>query len=150
MDAAQGRPARRSRCATSRSRSARTTWWSRTFGRGFYVLDDLTPLRVATPARPRAARPLTFPVKKALAYIPATPLGLKGKAFHGETFYTAPNPPFGAVFTYYLKDEVKTKRKARLDAEKEADKKGAEIALPDAGRRCAPRRARRTPRSCSP
>ena len=100
-----------------------------TFGRGFYVLDDLTPLRVATPALLENAA-VTFPVKKALAYIPQTPLGLKGKAFLGETLFTAPNPPFGAVFTYYLKEEAKTKRKARLDAEKEADKKGVEIAYP--------------------
>ena len=73
---------------------------------------------------------MTFPVKKALAYIPQTPLGLKGKSFLGETLFTAPNPPFGAVFTYYLKDELKTKRKARLDAEKKADKNGVEIAYP--------------------
>jgi photosystem II stability/assembly factor-like uncharacterized protein len=102
-----------------------------TFGRGFYVLDDLTPLRVAKPLD-LEKEALTFPVKRALAYIPQTPFGLKEKAFLGETFYTAPNPPFGAVFTYYLKEEVRTKRKARLDAEKEAEKKGAEIAYPDA------------------
>jgi hypothetical protein len=100
-----------------------------TFGRGFYVLDDLTPLRVATPATLEAAS-VTFPVRKALAYIPQLPLGLRGKSFLGETLFTAPNPPFGAVFTYYLKDELKTKRKARLDAEKEAQKKGAQIAYP--------------------
>jgi hypothetical protein len=99
------------------------------FGRGFYVLDDLTPLRVATPALLEGAT-VTFPVRKTLAYIPQTPLGLKGKAFLGETLFTAPNPPFGAVFSYYLKEEVKTKRKARLDAEKEADKKGVEITYP--------------------
>jgi hypothetical protein len=102
-----------------------------TFGRGFYVLDDLTPLRVAKPAD-LDKEALVFPVKRALAFIPSTPFGLKEKAFLGETFYTAPNPPFGAVFTYYLKEEVKTRRKARLDAEKEAEKKGAEIAYPDA------------------
>jgi photosystem II stability/assembly factor-like uncharacterized protein len=102
-----------------------------TFGRGFYVLDDLTPLRVAKPADLEKDA-LVFPVKRALAYIPSTPFGLKEKAFLGETFFTAPNPPFGAVFTYYLKDEVKTKRKERLDAEKEAEKKGAEIKYPDA------------------
>jgi photosystem II stability/assembly factor-like uncharacterized protein len=102
-----------------------------TFGRGFYVLDDLTPLRVARPADLEKDA-LTFPVKRALAYIPSTPLGYKEKSFLGETFYTAPNPPLGAVFTYYLKDEIKTKRKARLDAEKEAEKKGTEIAYPDA------------------
>ncbi len=101
-----------------------------TFGRGFYVLDDLTPLRVATPALFEKEKAASFPVKKALAYVEQTPLGLRGKAFLGETLYTAPNPPFGAVFTYYLKEEVKTKRKARLDAEKEADKKGAEIHYP--------------------
>ncbi len=100
-----------------------------TFGRGFYVLDDLTPLRVATPAMLESAA-ATFPVKKAMAYIPQTPLGLKGKGFLGETLFTAPNPPFGAVFTWYLKEEVKTKRKARLDAEKEADKKGVPITYP--------------------
>ena len=100
-----------------------------TFGRGFYVLDDLTPVRVATPALFDAAS-ATFPVQKAVAYIPQTPLGLKGKAFLGETLYTAPNPPFGAVFTYYLKEELKTKRKTRLDAEKQADKKGVGIAYP--------------------
>jgi len=102
-----------------------------TFGRGFYVLDDLTPLRVAKPAD-LEKETLVFPVRRALAYIPSTPFGLKEKAFLGETFFTAPNPPFGAVFTYYLKDEVKTMRKTRLDAEKEAEKKGAEIAYPDA------------------
>jgi photosystem II stability/assembly factor-like uncharacterized protein len=100
-----------------------------TFGRGFYVLDDLTPLRVATPAMLESAA-ATFPVKKAMAYIPQTPLGLRGKSFLGETLFTAPNPPFGAVFTWYLKEEVKTRRKARLDAEKEADKKGVPISYP--------------------
>jgi photosystem II stability/assembly factor-like uncharacterized protein len=102
-----------------------------TFGRGFYVLDDLTPLRVAKPAD-LDKDALSFPVKRALAYVPSQPLGYKEKAFLGETYFTAPNPPFGAVFTWYLKDELKTRRKARLDAEKEAEKKGAEIAYPDA------------------
>jgi hypothetical protein len=102
-----------------------------TFGRGFYILDDLTPLRRAK-AADLEKEALTFPVKRALAYIPSTPFGLKEKGFLGETFFTAPDPPFGAVFTYYLKEEVKTKRKARLDAEKEAEKKGVEIAYPDA------------------
>ena len=33
-------------------------------------------------------------------------------------YFTAPNPPYGAVFTYYLKDELKTLRDQRLDSEK--------------------------------
>ena len=78
---------------------------------------------------------------------PEGPLGLREKAFQGESFFTAPNPPFGAVFTYYLKDELKTKKKARLDAEKKAATKGERRLLPDVGRRCAPRSARRSRRS---
>jgi photosystem II stability/assembly factor-like uncharacterized protein len=102
-----------------------------TFGRGFYVLDDMTPLRVAKPAD-LEREALTFPARRALAYVPSLPFGLRDKAFLGETFYTAPNPPFGAVFTYYLKDEILTKKKAREKAEKDADKKGEEIRYPTA------------------
>ncbi len=100
-----------------------------TFGRGFYVLDDLSPLRAASPAD-LAQDALSFPVRTAQAFIPSLPLGLKEKAFLGETHFTAPNPPFGAVFTYYLKDEIRTRRKARLEAEKEAGKKGQDLAYP--------------------
>ena len=100
-----------------------------TFGRGFYVLDDLSPLRVAKPAD-LDKEALSFPVKTAQAYVPSLPLGLKEKAFLGETLFTAPNPPFGAVIGYYLKDEIRTKRQARWEAEKEAAKKGSELAYP--------------------
>jgi hypothetical protein len=41
-------------------------------------------------------------------------------------FYTAPNPPLGAVFTYYLKKELKTRAKTRQDAEKDLIKKNAD------------------------
>jgi hypothetical protein len=51
-------------------------------------------------------------------YIPSRPLGLPGKGFQGESYYTAANPPFGATFTYYLKDALKSKREKRKDAEK--------------------------------
>ena len=95
-----------------------------TFGRGFYVLDDYTPLRVATPATARAGGGALPGQAGARRTSRSSPLGLRGKAFQGESLYTAPNPPFGAVFTYYLKDELKTRKKARQDAEKEADEEG--------------------------
>jgi hypothetical protein len=69
-------------------------------------------------------------VKDALMYIQSTPLGLRGKSFQGESFYTADNPPFGATFTYYLKDELKTKKAKRQEAEKEAAKKNTPMTLP--------------------
>jgi len=100
-----------------------------TFGRGFYILDDLTPLRGL--AREALEKPATlFPVKDAVAYIQSSPLGGKGKAFLGDAFFTADNPPFGAVFTYYLKDSLKTRKELRHDAEKEAEKKGIAPAYP--------------------
>jgi photosystem II stability/assembly factor-like uncharacterized protein len=94
-----------------------------TFGRGFYILDDYTPLRGLT--RETLEKPAAlFAVKDAQAYIESSPLGGKGKAFLGDSFFTADNPPFGAVFTYHLKDDLKTKKELRHEAEKEAEKKG--------------------------
>ncbi len=90
-----------------------------TFGRGFYVLDDYAPLRQLTPET-LAKDAVLFPVPPALAYVPATPLGAPGKAWQGENFYTADNPRFGATFTYWLKDSLKTKKEKRQQAEKDA------------------------------
>jgi photosystem II stability/assembly factor-like uncharacterized protein len=99
-----------------------------TFGRGIYVLDDYTPLRRVTPEL--LASDATFAVRPAWMYIPSTPLGLRGKAFQGESFFAAPNPPFGAVFTYYLKDALQSRRQARQAQEKKLSKEGATIAYP--------------------
>jgi photosystem II stability/assembly factor-like uncharacterized protein len=63
-----------------------------TFGRGFYVLDDYTPLRVANPVDLEQPA-MTFPVKAAQGYMPSSPIGGRGKAFLGEALFTAPNPP---------------------------------------------------------
>jgi len=100
-----------------------------TFGRGFYILDNYTPLRLLKPEMLRQDAQL-FPVKDALMYIQSTPLGLRGKSFQGESFFTAENPPFGATFTYYLKEELKTKKARRQEAEKEAAKKNTPVTLP--------------------
>ncbi len=93
-----------------------------TFGRGFYILDDYTPLRGLT-AQTLAEDATLFPVKDTLRYIETSRLGLPTveKAFQGDTYYTAPNPSFGAVFTYHLEDGLKTRQERRHEAEKEAD-----------------------------
>ncbi|HME08662.1 MAG TPA: hypothetical protein VKG25_16520 [Bryobacteraceae bacterium] len=100
-----------------------------TFGRGIYILDDYTPLRNLT-ADSLKQEALLFAVKPATEYIEAQPLGLRGKAFQGEAYFTAENPPAGAVFTYYLRDSVKSIRDQRKEAEKEAEKKKQELAYP--------------------
>jgi photosystem II stability/assembly factor-like uncharacterized protein len=101
-----------------------------TFGRGIYILDNYTALRALTPEMLKQDT-LLFPVKDALMYIQAQPIGGRGKSFQGESFYTAENPPFGATFTYYLKDALKTKKEKRQEAEKDASKKGTALSIPN-------------------
>ncbi len=100
-----------------------------TFGRGFYILDDYTPLRMAK-AEMFESPSMLFPVKKTLGYIEASPLGGRGKSFQGESFFTAPNPPFGTTFTFYLKDELKSRRKQRQEADKNLEKEGGSLVYP--------------------
>jgi photosystem II stability/assembly factor-like uncharacterized protein len=100
-----------------------------TFGRGFYVLDDITPLRQMKAESVEKAAAL-FPVKDALLYVERHPLGGQKKGFQGDAFYTAENPPYGAVFTTYLKDKIKTKKEKRQEAEKEAAKKNQTLPYP--------------------
>ncbi len=101
-----------------------------TFGRGFYVLDDYSPLREMGEAELQAEARI-FPVRDGLVYIESTPWGLPGKAFQGDGFYTAENPPVGATFTYYVKDEVKTRQDQRREKEKELVKEGEDTPYPD-------------------
>jgi photosystem II stability/assembly factor-like uncharacterized protein len=100
-----------------------------TFGRGFYVLDDYTPLRGLT-EEALNKEALVFGVPNAKMFVPSQSLGYRGKGFQGESFYSAPNPPFGAIVTYYLKDELLPKKKARRKAERDAIKKGADVFYP--------------------
>jgi photosystem II stability/assembly factor-like uncharacterized protein len=91
-----------------------------TFGRGIYILDDYTPLRsVDEAALEQDAR--LFPVRDASMYIESKPIGGPGKGFLGDDLYMAPNPPFGATITYYLKDTIKTRLDSRLEREKKAE-----------------------------
>lgn len=100
-----------------------------TFGRGFYVLDDYTPLRGLKESDLDKAA-FIFPVKESLMYHQSLPLGIRGKGFLGESHYAAKNPSPGAVFTYFVKEEIKTLKQKRKDAEKEADKNKTAISYP--------------------
>ena len=66
-----------------------------------------------------------FPPRETELYVERTPLGLPGPAFQGASFFTASNTPFGAVFTYHLKDEVKSLRKQRWEEEAKLEKDGS-------------------------
>ncbi|MFL6197065.1 MAG: VPS10 domain-containing protein [Thermoanaerobaculia bacterium] len=100
-----------------------------TFGRGFWILDNYALLRTMKQETLDADATL-FPVQKSAMYMESTPLGVPGKGFQGSGYYTAPNPPFGAIFTYYLKDDLKTRRKIRQEAEKKLEKEGGTLTYP--------------------
>jgi len=97
-----------------------------TFGRGFYILDDYTPLRAMTEERLENEAAILFPTRPALRYIEQ-----KDRAGdRGNGFWTASNPPYGAVFSYWLRDGVKTRREQRNEAEKQARKDESSPPLP--------------------
>ena len=99
-----------------------------TFGRGFYILHDYTPLRtLAATVEQEAA---LLPVRDAKLFVPATPLGGGPKGSQGDALWTAANPAAGAVFTYYLKTELKTRKARRQEAEKALIKKGEDVPVP--------------------
>ena len=95
------------------------------FGRGFFILDDYSPLRLVTPKMLEKDAEL-FPVKKSLMF---NQLSVEVN-FRGGMYYTAPNPPVGAVFTYYLKDDLKTAKAKRQEAEDKLKKEGKDTPYP--------------------
>ncbi len=100
-----------------------------TFGRGFYILDDYSPLRELTSELIEKPAHI-FPVKKSWMYVQTDPLGGGGKAFQGASFFTAPNPPFGATFTYYLKESLKTKKSQRQEKDRSLARQGQDTPYP--------------------
>ena len=95
-----------------------------TFGRGFYILDDFSPLReISDDLQEKEA--YIFPIKDALMYIQS-----RGRTNQGSTYFTAANPAFGATFTYYLKEVPKTKQQLRKEKEKELFEAGKPIPQP--------------------
>jgi photosystem II stability/assembly factor-like uncharacterized protein len=94
------------------------------FGRGFYIFDDYSVLRHVSENQLKQEATL-FPVRKTWWYIQRE-LGEIGGASH----YRAPNPPYGAVFTYYLKEEIKTQKALRKEKEKNQIKNKQAVTFP--------------------
>lgn len=92
------------------------------FGRGFYILDDFSALREVSANQTNESASLFTP-RKAWWYIQQSTMDFESdRGSQGAQLYLAPNPDFGAVFTYYLKEEFKSLEKQRQAVEK--DKKG--------------------------
>lgn len=97
-----------------------------TFGRGFYILDDYTPLRqVAKDQSITDNKGFIFEIPDALMYVQS-----RGKMGQGSNFYLSENPPFGAAFTYFLKEVPETLKEQRKKKEKELFEKKEPIPQP--------------------
>ncbi|MDH3645862.1 MAG: glycosyl hydrolase [Gammaproteobacteria bacterium] len=103
-----------------------------TFGRSFFVLDDYTALRHVTVDMLENNIAL-FPVRKTRWYMPRLPLGCmmpNCPESQGNAYFVAPNPPFGAVFTYYVNEPIRSKKDQRLETEKPLNEAGKDIGFP--------------------
>jgi hypothetical protein len=96
-----------------------------TFGRGFYVLDDLAPLRALTP-QVLAREASLLPVRRTPLYVESSP----DPNWQGARFFTGDNPPFGAALSYYLKDAIRTRREQRQASERAAERRGEDVFYP--------------------
>jgi len=85
------------------------------FGRGIFILDDITPLRNFNTSMNTAEATL-FPVKTVPWYRQSSRVGSQGDAE-----WIAKNPPFGANFTYYMPEKIKSKKDLRKEKEKKGD-----------------------------
>ena len=98
------------------------------FGRGFYILDDYTPLRELSDEMLKTDK--IFPIRKGLIYGQASPLAMGGKAFQGANFYVAPNPDYGVMITYHLQESLKTRKQKRMEKERKLAAGGKDTPYP--------------------
>jgi photosystem II stability/assembly factor-like uncharacterized protein len=100
-----------------------------TFGRGIRILDDYTPLRTPAAELEKSESTL-FAVKDPWLYVEDDIWVYGPKGAQGVTYFTAPNPPFGAVFTYYHRDGFKTAREQRREQERDRAESGEDNPYP--------------------
>lgn len=93
-----------------------------TFGRGFYILHDYSMMREISNIDTTAAAHI-FPVRDAKLYIPEQ----RRTWSFGDDYYVSPNLPYGAEFTYYLKNDIKTEKEIRQKKDEELFKEGKKI-----------------------
>ncbi len=101
-----------------------------TFGRGFYVMDDYSALRDINSSTPPAEAKI-YPIRTALMWEESSPLGLPGKSFQGDNFYTAPNLGPEAVITYYYPLKYSSLKEQRQKKEKELVESNANVFYPN-------------------
>lgn len=95
-----------------------------THGRGIFIYDDVTPIQRMTPAILNSDAHL-FPIRPALRF--ATRFTRYGI---GDKEFTGPNPPYGALITYYLKDKADDKTTFKIQVFDQGGKLVQELERP--------------------
>lgn len=98
-----------------------------TFGRGIYILDDYSALRTMNADNDAQL----FTPRTGKWYMQRRVLGGGRKASQGDNFFVADNPPYGVEFTYYLKDNYKSKAAQRKKKESEIEKNKGTVGVPE-------------------
>jgi hypothetical protein len=92
-----------------------------TFGRGFYVLDDYSPLRIFKKEMLEKEASI-FPVKDGKMFVET-----EGFDNQGSTYYKAKNPEYGVPIYYYVKEVPESLKSIRQKKEKDLFEKGEKI-----------------------
>ncbi|MGH9332577.1 MAG: WD40/YVTN/BNR-like repeat-containing protein, partial [Vicinamibacteria bacterium] len=79
-----------------------------THGRGLFLFDDATPIQRIAETRDKSAH--LFPIRRAVRFqVKPTRYGI------GDKTYVGPNPPYGALASYFLKEELDEKAALKLE-----------------------------------
>ena len=97
------------------------------FGRGFYIVDDYSPIREYSKSIDNKTAHL-FSVKSTYQYVVSTP----EKTATGHNFFTSPNPPYGVKLSYYLGKSILSKYEERQNEESSKFRRGEVIDYPSA------------------
>lgn len=95
-----------------------------TFGRGFYILDNYSPLRNIN--KTKESPFYLFPIKDALQFVQSG--HLYGQ---GATYYKGENPKMGVTFTYFIKEAPKSLKEKRQDKNSALEKENKERYYPN-------------------
>ena len=76
------------------------------FGRGYFVLDDIKPIREYSASKANEVQ--VFTPRTAYWYIPRG-----GLYAQGDNTYKVENPPYGAMISYYLPEKYTSKKEDR-------------------------------------
>ncbi|AWW74037.1 glycosyl hydrolase [Erythrobacter sp. KY5] len=99
------------------------------FGRGFFIVDDISPLRTLSESS-LEQEAMLFPGRKAWWYIEKPELAFSRGGSQGHGYYMAPNPEFGANFTYYLAENIQSLEAIRQESERPLVKAGDDTPFP--------------------